>query len=362
MSRKILCINPGSTSTRIAVFEDTTPVLLENLNHSNEELEAFKDVQGQLTYRFLSIQSLLAEHKFDLSEFHAVVGRGGALRPMGGGIFEISEDMLHDCRTSRYSEHPSNLGCQLAKRFADPYHLPCFVVDPPLIDEFAPASRLSGFAPIRRISAFHALNEKIVARFMAEELGKPVTELQLITVHLGSGISVTAQKKGMCIDNTFGSGGDGPFSPERAGRMPGLELLRMMNRPDRQNMVWKKTFSKQSGLFSYLGTNDVQKITKQMEAGNALAKALLDGMAYMISREIAAYAAGMDWNIDAIGITGAIARSEYITGFLKRQISFIAPVFLYPGEFEMEGLARGGLRALNQEEEIKIYSSSEEHV
>lgn len=358
MNRKILCINPGSTSTRIAVFEEDSPVFLENLNHSNEELDACGNVQGQLEYRFQAIQSALSEHQFDLSGFHAVVGRGGALRPMGGGIYEISEDMLEDCRTAVYSEHPSNLGCQLAKRFADPYHLPCFVVDPPLIDEFAPASRCSGFAPIRRISAFHALNEKITARFIAEELGKPVTELRLVTVHLGSGISVTAHKNGQCIDNTFGSGGDGPFSPERAGRMPGLELLRMMTRfPDCRNRAWKKMFSKQSGLLSYTGTNDVLKITEQMNAGDPMAQALLDGMADMVSREIAAYAAGMGWNIDAIGITGAIARSTYITGLIRSRTSFIAPVFLYPGEFEMEGLARGGLRALNGEEEVKRYTS-----
>lgn len=356
MKRNILCINPGSTSTRIAVFENQVLVFSENLNHSNEELERFGDVQGQLDYRYEAILALLKERRIDLADLHAVVGRGGALRPMSGGIFEVNEAMLEDCRTSRYSEHPSNLGCQLARRFADPYHLPCYVVDPPLIDEFAPASRYSGFAPIRRVSAFHALNEKIVARFIAEELGKPITELNLITVHLGSGISVTAQRQGACIDNTYGSGGDGPFSPERAGRMPGLELLRMISsRSGAQQPVSKKMFSKQSGLLSYLGTNNVLEITARMEAGDALAEELLHGMAYMISREIAAYAAGMDWEIDAIGITGAIARSSYITGLIRNQTAFIARSFVYPGEFEMEGLAGGGLRALKGEEKIKTY-------
>lgn len=356
MNEKILCINPGSTSTRIAVFEETRKLFSENLTHSNADLEAFGDVQGQLEYRYETISSLLKEKQIDLSGFQAVVGRGGALRPMSGGIFEVNDAMLEDCRTSRYAEHPSNLGCQLAKRFADPYGLPCYVVDPPLVDEFDAPSRISGFAPLRRVSAFHALNEKIVARFISEELKKPVTELNIITVHLGSGVSVTAHRNGKCIDNTYGSGGDGPFSPERAGRMPGLELLRMMSlRPDYREHPWKKMFSKQSGLVSYLGTNDVLKITEQMESGDALAKELLDGMAYMISREIGAYAAGMDWKVDAIGITGAIARSEYIVNAIKNHTGFIAEVFVYPGEFEMEGLANGGLRALRGEDEIKIY-------
>lgn len=356
MRYRILCINPGSTSTRIAVFEETDRLFASSLTHSNEDLEKLGDVQGQLDYRYHAIRSLLEENNIDLAALDAIVGRGGALRPMSGGIFTVNEAMLEDCRTSKYAEHPSNLGCQLAKKFADMLHLPCYVVDPPLVDEFEPASRRSGFAPIRRISAFHALNEKIVARFIADELRRPVTEINVITVHLGSGISVTAHKNGKCIDNTYGSGGDGPFSPERAGRMPGLELLRMISgQEDFRQRPWKKMFSKQSGLVSYLGTNDVLEITARMESGDPLARELLDGMAHMVSREVAAYAAGMDWSVDAIGITGAIARSEYIVNAIKTYISFIADVFVYPGEFEMEGLANGGLRALRGEDEIKTY-------
>ena len=354
MGLKILCINPGSTSTRIAVFEEQEKIFITNITHQNEDLEKMGDVQGQLEYRFEMIRDVLAENNISVGDMDAVVGRGGALRPMGGGIFAINDAMLEDCRTSRYSEHPSNLGCQLAKRFADLHGLPCFVVDPPLVDEFDDASRLSGFAPIKRISAFHALNEKIVARFIAQKLEKPIEELNLVTVHLGSGISVTAQRKGLCIDNTFGSGGDGPFSPERAGRMPVLELAKMMSQTDYKNTVWKKMFSKQSGFVSYLGTNDVLQIDARMQSGDALAKELLDGMAYMISKEIAAYAAGMDWKVDGIGITGAIARSKYIVGAICKHTAFIAESFVFPGEFEMEGLADGGLRALRGAE-LQVY-------
>ncbi len=353
---KILCINPGSTSTRIAVFDDDKKVFTANITHANEELEKFGDVQGQLEYRYEMISKALQDNGISVADMAAVVGRGGALRPMSGGIFSINEAMLEDCRSGKYAEHPANLGCQLAKRFADGAGIPCFVVDPPLVDEFAECSKYSGFAPMRRISAFHALNEKIVARYIAQELECPLEKLHLITVHLGSGVSVTAHKNGRCVDNTFGSGGDGPFSPERAGRMPVLELARWMSgRADcKDPAAWKKVFTKQSGFVSYLGTNDVIRIEEEMESGSALAKALLDGMAHMIAREVAAYAAAMDWHVDGIGITGAIARSRYIVGAIRRETAFIAESFVFPGEFEMEGLADGGLRALRGEE-VKEY-------
>jgi butyrate kinase len=356
MGIRVLCINPGSTSTRLAVFEDEKRLFITNVAHSNEFLEQFHGVQEQLEYRYSLVEKTLKDQGIDISAMDAVVGRGGALRPMEGGIFSINENMLQDCMTSKYAEHPSNLGCQLAKRFADSFGLPCFVVDPPLVDEFGREARASGFEPIKRVSAFHALNEKIVARYMAEELGKGIEETNLITVHLGSGISVTAQKKGQCVDNTYGSGGDGPFSPERAGRMPVLNLLKMMSEdPDFETRTWKKLFSKESGLVSYLGTNDVLEITARMEAGDASAKETLDGMAYMIAKEIAAYATIMNWEVDAVGITGAIARSSYITDFIKERVEFIAPVMIYPGEFEMEGLAGGGIRALTGKEQVKTY-------
>lgn len=356
MGIKILCINPGSTSTRLAVFEDEERLFLTNITHSNEELENCGGVQGQLGYRLSLIEKTLEEEQIDVSAMNAVVGRGGALRPMEGGIFKVNERMLEDCRTSRYAEHPSNLGCQLAKVFADRFGLPCYVVDPPLVDEFEDIARNSGFQTIKRVSAFHALNEKIVARYMAAELGCEVEEANLITVHLGSGISVTAQKRGNCVDNTYGSGGDGPFSPERAGRMPVLELVKMICAdPEGKEKSWKNLFSKQAGLVSYLGTNDVLKISKRMETGDASAKEALDGMAYMVAKEIAAYATIMNWEVDAIGLTGAIARSSYLTQFIKERTAFIAPVFVYPGEFEMEGLAGGGIRALTGKEQVKTY-------
>lgn len=353
MSKRILCINPGSTSTRIAVFEGNQKKFITNATHSNSMLESLGGVQDQLDYRYEMIADILKEEHVDMNSLDAVVGRGGALRPMEGGIYSINEDMLKDCKSGKYSEHPANLGCQLALRFAEKYHLPSFVVDPPLIDEFEDHARVSGFERIQRRSAFHALNEKIVSRYIAKELGRKIEDTSIITVHLGSGISVTAQKKGRCVDNTFGSGGDGPFSPERCGRLPALELLKYIEQTG--TIDSKKFFTKTSGFVSCFGTNDVLTIESRRKEGDREAKDALDGMVYVIAREIAAYATICDWNVDAVGITGAIAKSDYITDSIKAFIEFIAPVYVYPGEFEMEGLALGGIRALEGTEQVKTY-------
>ncbi len=353
MSKRILCINPGSTSTRIAVYNGKELEFGTNVTHANQVLESFGSVQGQLEYRYEMIQEILSKEGILLESLDAVVGRGGALRPMEGGIFTINEDMLEDCRTSKYSEHPSNLGCQLALKFASKYQLPSFVVDPPLIDEFDEVARVSGFSPVKRRSAFHALNEKIVARYIADELNLDISKINMITVHLGSGVSVTAQKQGKCVDNTFGSGGDGPFSPERCGRLPVLELLKFIEQS--KEPVKKNFFTKQSGLVSYLGTNDILEIEARIKQGDLYAKNVLDGMIHMIAKEVAAYATIVHWDVAAIGITGAIAKSSYITGQLKNKVSFLAPVFVFPGEFEMEGLASGGQRALEGTEQVKNY-------
>jgi butyrate kinase len=354
--KRLLCLNPGSTSTRIAVFSGAEKEYLANVQHPNRELEALGGIQNQLDYRYRLIRKILAEAGLELSRLDAVVGRGGALRPMEGGIFSINEDMLRDCRESRYAEHPSNLGPQLAVMFATPYNLPSFIVDPPLINEFEDLARLSGLPSIERKSAFHALNEKAVARSIAEKLGRPLSELNIVTAHLGSGVSVTAQKKGRCVDTNYGSGGDGPFSPERCGRLPALNLVEAIAFDEEHSAAeWKQSFSKKSGLVSHLGTNDALEVERRLNAGDGRARDAYDGMAHFIAREIAAYCTVLDWRVDAIGLTGAIARSEYLSRAIIRELEFICPVHLYPGEFEMEALAAGGLRALSGEEQVKTY-------
>jgi len=356
MVYKLLCINPGSTSTRIAIYNDNEAEFVKTIKHSNEELEAMGSIQNQLDYRYKLILDIAEEEGIDLAKMDAFVGRGGALRPMEGGVFSINEEMIEDCRTGKYSDHPSNLGCQLALLFANEYKKPSFVVDPPLIDEFDEVARVSGFEPIKRISAFHALNEKAVAHFIAVKLGKQMNEINIVTTHLGSGVSVTAHLKGRCVDNTFGSGGDGPFSPERCGRLPAAELLNSMQKfnDTKKARDWKKEFSKKSGLLSYLGTNDVITI-EERSTKNPKVKDVLDSMVYAIAKEVAAYCTIINWDVDAIGITGAIANSKYIVTKLEEYLDFIAPIYIFPGEYEMEALAQGAIRVMNGEEKIKVY-------
>jgi len=353
---KFLCINPGSTSTRIAVFTGDHADWSMNVKHKNEELEKFERIQDQLDYRFSLISDALKENGVDLHALSAVAGRGGALRPIEGGVYAISEAMLADCRSGAYAEHPSNLGCQLALMFSQPLGIPAFVVDPPLIDEFEEVSRITGLPELKRTSAFHPLNQKAVADLAAGKLGKRTEELNIVTVHMGSGISVTSHKKGRCIDNNYGSGGDGPFSPERCGRLPALALLEeIASEDDPDEAAWKKSFSKKSGIVSYLGTNDVPELEERVARGDGYAKDVLDAMAHLIAKEVAAYCAAMGFQVDAVGITGAIARSDYIVGRLTGEISFIAPTYVFPGEFEMEALAKGAFKALTGEVQVKTY-------
>ncbi|MCL2852225.1 MAG: butyrate kinase [Defluviitaleaceae bacterium] len=356
MSKRLLCINPGSTSTRIAVFCDDQKEFITNVKHSNELLETFDGVQNQLDFRYGLIKEELDKAGIDTAKIDAVVGLGGALRTVEGGVYSINEAMLTDCSTSKYAEHPCNLGCQLAQKFALPNNLPSFVVDPPLVDEFDELARMSGLPPISRRSAFHALNEKAIAKFIADKLGQRLTDINIVTAHLGSGISVTAHKRGRCVDNNYGSGGDGPFSPERCGRLPALSLIETLAADEQTSAAdWKKSFSKKSGVVSYTGINDMMEMERRMHDGDELARDIYDGMAHYIAREIAAYCTILDWDVAAIGITGAIANSNYMYSAIERRLSFICPVLHYPGEFEMEALAAGGIRALDGIEAVKEY-------
>jgi butyrate kinase len=355
MSFRVLCINPGSTSTRVAAFLDDKEIFIENVMHEPEEIAVFNKVQDQLDYRYKLIASMLENKSINLKEYDAIIGRGGSIPFKIGGVFKISEKMLDECRSGKYADHPSNLGCQLAKIFADTYGLPCFVVDPPLLDEFDDVAYISGYSEIRRQSAFHALNEKNVARRISEKLGKNYEEINIITVHLGSGISVSPHKNGKCTDNTYGSGGDGPFSPERSGRLPSIELLRALSESEISIKDWQKLLIKKSGMTSYFGTNNMIELENRAKKGDPSAAFMIDGMAHMIAREIAAFCTILFWKVDAIGITGAIAKSNYIVDRIKKEVEFIAPVYIYPGEFEMQALAAGGLRVLKAEEQPKDY-------
>lgn len=352
---KILCINPGSTSTRVAVFEDDKKVLNIELRHENEDLEKFSTISEQLGYRFDLIDAELFKNNVNVSEMSIIMGRGGALKPVPGGVYKINEQMLYDCKNDVYARHPSNLGCQLAKLYGDKYKILAFILDPPLMDEFEDVARISGIKGIERRSAFHALNEKAVANMTAGKLGKKYENCNFITVHLGSGISVTAHKRGACVDNNFGLGGDGPFSPERCGKLPALELAKQVLISDMTDKEWGKAFGKKSGFVSYLKTNNVLTVLNEIKAGNIYVKEIYDAMINNVAKEIGAYSTIVSGDVDAIVLTGALAKSKKILKDLTEKIEFLAPIYTYPGEYEMEAMASGGIRVLNGEQMPKEY-------
>lgn len=343
---KILCINPGSTSTRVAVFEDNKKVLNIELRHGNEDLEKFSTIFEQLEYRFGLIDAELNKNNVNVSEMSIIIGRGGALKPVSGGAYKINEQMLYDCKNDIYARHPSNLGCHLAKLYRDKYKIPAFIIDPPLMDEFEDVARISGIKSIERKSAFHALNEKAVAIITAGKLGKKYEDCNFITVHLGSGISVTAHKKGACVDNNFGLGGDGPFSPERCGKLPAIELAKQVLISDMTDKEWIKVFGKKSGFMSYLKTNNVLAVLNEVKAGNIYVKEIYDAMINDVAKEIGAYSTVLLGDVDAIVLTGALVKSKKTIKDLTKKIEFLAPIYAFPGEYEMEAMAIGGISIL----------------
>lgn len=352
---KIFCINPGSTSTRIALFEDYKKVLNKEIEHDNKSLEKFDTIFAQLQYRISLINAELTKNSINISDTSIIIGRGGAIKPGRGGAYKITDQMIKDCRDGIYSKHPSNLGCQIVKLYSDKYKIPAFVIDPPLLDEFESVARISGIKKIKRKSAFHALNEKYVATITARKLEKKYENCNFITAHLGSGFSITAHKKGACIDNNFGFGGDGPFSPERCGSLPAFELAKQVIKSNVNKVEWEKIFVKKSGFVSYLGTNNVLKVLDKIEKGNEYFKKIYDAMINDIVKEIGGYSTTLSGDIDAIIITGALVKSDVIAQDIKEKIKFIAPVYSYPGEYEMEAMAIGGIRILRGELNVQDY-------
>jgi len=352
---RILCINPGSTSTRVAVFEDDKYKLNIELRHENDDLEKFNTIFEQLEYRYNLIDMELNKNNINVSEMSIIIARGGALKPISGGVYKINEQMLYDCKNDVYSIHPSNLGCQIAKVYSDKYKVPAFIVDPPLMDEFEEVARVSGIKDIERKSAFHALNEKVVAIMTAEKLGKKYEVCNFITVHLGSGISVTAHRKGACVDNNFGLGGDGPFSPERCGKLPALELAKQVLNSDKVDKEWGRIFGKKSGFVSYFQTNNVLTILNEIKAGNEYVREIYNALINDIAKEIGAYSTIVSGDVDAIILTGALAKSHKILMDITAKVEFLAPIYTYPGEYEMQAMASCGIRVLNGEQIPKEY-------
>lgn len=355
---RILAINPGSTSTKIAVYEDLNPIFVQNLKHSAEELAPYASIIDQYDFRKEIIVNFLKNNGVPLDSLDACVGRGGLLKPIPGGVYRVNDAMVEDLKNGIQGEHASNIGGILAREIAreSGRDIPSYIVDPVVVDELEDVARFSGHPELPRVSIFHALNQKAVARRYAREQGKKYEELTLIVVHLGGGITVGVHKNGKVIDVNNGLDGEGPFSPERTGTLPVGQLTKLCFSGKYQLHEVKKMITGKGGFVAYLGTNDAYQVElSAMEQGDEKAKEVFFAMAYQIAKEIGAVAPVVSGKVDAILITGGMARSKPICEYLEERVKFIAPVVIYPGEDEMQALTEGVYYASQGEIEIKEY-------
>ena len=355
MSVKSLIINPGSTSTKIGVFEDENLLFEETLRHSTEEISQYASIVDQKDFRKKIITDLLEEKNFDLKDLNVVVGRGGMLKPIPGGTYAVTDDLLADLKIGKQGQHASNLGGILAKEIGDSIGVPSFIVDPVVVDELMPIARYSGVPELPRTSVFHALNQKAVAKRYAKEIGKAYESLRLMVVHMGGGVSVGAHEYGKVVDVFNALDGDGAFSPERAGAVPSGALIKMcFSGKYTEKEVYSKVVGK-GGFNAYLGTNDMREVVKRANEGDEKAAMARDAFLLQVAKDIGSMACVLNGKVDQIIVTGGIAYNEYVVDVLKERAGFIAPFTVYPGEDELLALAQGALRVLNGEEQAMQY-------
>lgn len=355
MAYKLLIINPGSTSTKIGVYEGEKEVLEETLRHSSEEILKYDTIFDQLDFRKEVILNVLKEKGIDINELDAVVGRGGMLKPIEGGTYEVNDAMVEDLKIGVQGPHASNLGGILSNEIAKEIGKRAFIVDPVVVDEMEDVARLSGVPDLPRKSKFHALNQKAVAKRYAKEHNTSYEDVNLIVVHMGGGVSVGAHRKGRVIDVNNALDGDGPFSPERAGGVPSGELLEMcFSGKYSKEEVYKKLVGK-GGFVAYANTNDARDLIKLSQEGNEKGSLIFNAFIYQIAKEIGSMAVVLDGDVDAIVLTGGIAYSDYVTNAINKKVKWIAPMVVYGGEDELLALAQGAIRVLDGVEEAKIY-------
>lgn len=352
---RILTINPGSTSTKIAVFENEELIYEKTLRHSSEEIGKYEKISDQFQFRKGVIEEALKEANLKVQDLSAIVGRGGLLKPIVGGTYKVSDSMVEDLKIGVLGQHASNLGGIIARQMADEVSIPSFIVDPVVVDEMDDVARISGVPEIPRISIFHALNQKAIGRRAAKDMNKKYEDCNFLIVHMGGGVTVGAHKKGKVIDNTNGLDGEGPFSPERSGGLPVGGLMRLCYGDDLTKEEIGKRIKGNGGVVAYLGTNDIREVEEMINNGDKKAELIYDAMVYQICKEIGAYATVLKGDVDAIILTGGIAYSSRIREKIEDKVKFIAPVKAYPGEDEMIALAQGGLRVLRGEEEALVY-------
>ena len=352
----ILAINPGSTSTKMAVYEDETPIVVRSISHTQEELSQFDDVIEQHDFRKQLVLDEIERIGLPL-KFDAVIGRGGLVKPIQGGVYELNEAMLQDTYSGiAMHNHACNLGCLIAHDIAS--QIPgcrSFIADPGVVDELNDYARISGSPLMGRICIWHALNQRAIARRYAAGIGKRYEDLNLIICHMGGGISVAAHDHGKAVDANNALDGEGPFSPERAGSLPAVDLIRLCFSGKYTEKQLLKRIAGKAGLNAHLGTADVREVERRIEDGDTRAELILNAMIYHIAKNIAALSAVLYGKVDAILLTGGLARSEYVIPRLRERIEFLAPVYCFPGEDEMGALALNALAVLRGQREVKVY-------
>lgn len=351
---RILAINPGATSTKIAIFDGTKPVFKQTVEHHGDELKGFARVLDQYQYRRDLILDVLTKGGISMDSINAIVGRGGLLKPVAGGTYAVTEQMIADLQQAERGEHASNLGAVLAYGLAKKRGIPAFIVDPVAVDEMEPVARISGSPDLDRVSMSHALNMKAVARKVAKDMGKKYEDVNVVVAHLGTGVSLSAQRKGKMVDVIDGKE-EGPFAPDRCGGLPASQLVKLCYSGKYTYDELKKRLFGSGGLYAYLGTKDTREVEKMATAGDAKAELLMQALVYQVAKEIGALSTVLEGAVDRIVLTGGIAYSKRVVDEITKRVKFIAPVTVIPGEEELESLAAGALRVLQGEEKAQFY-------
>ncbi|GAB1432272.1 butyrate kinase [Spirochaetota bacterium] len=346
MANRVLVINPGSTSTKLGVYENNGEVFCINIAHSAEELAKYHTIADQLPFREKTIRNSIKQHGLDLESVSCVVGRGGLLRPIPGGVYKVSEAMKADLASARYGEHASNLGALIADALAKEIAVPAFIADPVVVDELSDVARIYGHKLFVKSSIFHALNQKAVARRWAEEHKKAYEDCVLAVAHMGGGVSVGLHSQGKVVDVNNALNGEGPFSPERAGTLPAGALVKLCFSGKYTEKQILKMITGQGGIVSLADTNDMRVLEDKKNANDAGAALIYEAFIYNVGKTIGALAAAARGKLDAIILTGGIAHGKAVVDGIKAMVGWMAPVTVYPGEGELEALAAAGLRGL----------------
>ncbi len=352
---RILTINPGSTSTKFALYDNDQAILIQTVRHSQEILSRFDSVAAQKEYRKQCILDVLTSAGITLGSLDAVAGRGGLLKPIESGVYAVNEAMLADLTTISAAIHASALGGVIAHEIAAQYGVSAYVVDPVVVDEMDRNAKLTGMPGIERTSIFHALNQKAIARKLAAQLGKTYENCRFVIAHLGGGITIGAHRYGRVIDVNDALAGEGAFTPERSGGVPAAPLIRMCFSGEYTESEMLDKVVKNGGMQGYLGTNDLKKVEKMLNGGDEFAALVLDSMAYQVAKEIGAMCAVLEGRVDGIILTGGLANSTRFTGAIKQRVDRLANVYVFPGEDEMRALMSGVLRVLRGEDTVAVY-------